>query len=75
MNKYDKISAALKELSNAINAENKLVLRPVNGKLLLCYEDGNPLPKQSKLSIRQSADDLTYINVEFIVDGDHVYFK
>lgn len=74
MSKQEKINTALKELNNAINSENKLVLKPIFGRLLLCYEDGQPLPKQSKLSIRQSADELTYITVEFVIDNDYVSF-
>lgn len=50
----------------------KLTLRIVGRHLLLCDEQGDPLPNQTKVEFSDSVDELPRLVVEFIVDGKNI---
>lgn len=74
MSKTDKITALLNQVLTEVTQQPKLLLKPIDGKLLMCDESGQALPMQGKLTLRQDAQEFVTATVEFGVDGNQVRF-
>lgn len=74
MNRTQSIESAIMDLQNALSVPQRLTLGVHDGKLMLCFEDGEPLPNQAHVTVRSAAEEFTAVTIEFVIDGDRIKY-